>query len=154
MGVYVYTMRKKTRKVNGTDVRFFSFAYKPSYSFCPTGYSLERSMQRYDAAAEAAFADYDGGPVMIADPEDKDLNGARVYRNVKSSIWNDAYEFPGEFIGYIKQNGRKLSLVGEHRWRAQHPNDRTFVECIKDGKPATRVEMDNERSTEGNDQPA
>lgn len=141
MGAYVYTMRRKTRKVNGVDVRFYAYAYKPSYSFT-SAYNLNRSIQRYEAAAEAAFADYDGGPVMLADPEDKDLNGRPVYRNVRSAIWNDLNPFPGEIIGFIKQEGRTLTLVGEHRWRAQMPNDRTFVEYIKDGQLAQRVEMD------------
>ena len=141
MGVYVYTMRRKTRKVSGVDVRFYAYAYKPSYSF-KTNYSLERSIQRYHAAAEAAFADYDGGPIMIADPDSKDLTGVPVYRNVRIAIWNDMNPFPGEIIGFIKQEDRKLTLVSEHRWRAQYPNDRTFIEYIKDGQLAQRVEMD------------
>ena len=140
MGAYVYTMRKRARKVNGVAVRFFSYAYKPSYAFT-TRDMLERSIRRYEAAAEAAFEDYDGGPVMLAD-HDKDLNGAPVYRNVRSAIWNDMSPFPGQVIGFIKQEGRKLTLVPEYRWRAQQPNDRTFVEYIKDGHIAQRVEMD------------
>jgi len=141
MGIYVYTLRRKTRKVSGVDVRYYSYAYKPSYTFT-TSYNLKQRIQRHEKAAKAAFEDYDGGPVMIADADDKDLNGRPVYRKARTPIWHDCDDFPGELIGFIKQDGHKLTLVSEYRWRAQQPNDRTFVEYIKDGKLASRVEMD------------
>ena len=146
MGMYVYTLRKKTRKLQGVDAHYFGYAYKPSWSWSWNNERRHKAMMdRYDAAGDAAFEAYEGGPVIVADPGDKDLNGCRVYRNVRSGRWNDCNEFPGEAIGFVKQEGRKLTLVSEHRWRATMPNDRTFVEYVKDGKFTQRVEMDDAR---------
>jgi hypothetical protein len=139
MGIYVYTMRKKTRKIDGVPANFYSFAYKPSWAgFCAKTYPNER---RQDAAAERAFSEYKGGPVILGDSDTKDLTGYPVYRKVKAARWTDCYDFPGELIGFIKQEGRKLTLAAEHRFRAEYPKDRTFVEYIKDGRIAMREEI-------------
>ena len=131
MGLYIYTMRKKTRKIQGVDAHYFSFAYKPC--LCHTRKWIYK---KYDREAKEAFSDYDGGPVILADPGDN-LNGARVYRNVRSREWCDCYDFPGDPIGFIKQEGRKLILVSEHRWKL---SDRVCVDCIKEGEFVTRIE--------------
>lgn len=138
MGTYVYTLRKKQRSITlpgGEKVKanYYSYAYKPNWALA-CNYNTKQSENAYGRAAEAAYDAYDGGLVIVADPDDKDLNGRHVYRNVQSPVWYDSYDFPGEAVGFIKQEGRKLTVVSEHRWRAQQPDDRTFIEYVEDGK--------------------
>lgn len=141
MGIYVYTMRKATRRLvlpNGekVDARYYSYAYKPYYCFIPP-----KEAKRFEASmnsrAEKAFEDYDNGYVIVGDAGES-LEGCYVYRAVRHCTWSDCNEFPGEAVGIIKMKGRLPHVVTKGDWYGfDTPDDREYRTVIKDGKFAT-----------------
>lgn len=138
MGVYVYTMRKATKKLTlptgqKVDARFYSYAYKPNYSF-----SEPREHKRFVGSMERraldAFDSYDNGYVIVGD-QGESLDGAYVYRGVRHATWADCNEFPGEAVGIVTIKGNRAFMFQTTEWAPfQGIPDREYRLVVKDGK--------------------
>ena len=157
MGTYLYTLRKK--KVTlwtsdcghnwvATKANLYSYAYKPSYSFLLSA-RYNRMAAQYEKAADAAFADYNGGFVINGTAEDG-LDGCPVYIKVRSGSYLDCCNFPGEIVGFVEVRGGRNYLVTRSKWTtARRCGDDTkfrFRNVIKDGKCTHESEELDEHS--------
>jgi hypothetical protein len=140
MGVYVYTLRKKTITLQTQDgpvkARLCSFAYKPLYSYflTPINEETQRRQAAYLRGARNAFDTYHGGYVVVVD--NSDIEGAHVYRDMTQPTWTDTANFPGTPVGVVKIVGKRLHLAQESNWLAGGVvNDRLFKyrTTLKDG---------------------
>jgi len=105
MGVYVYTLRKKTKKVNyygnKATAQVMEFGFKPFYpSFCPSASEKrwEAAQNRQLAAADRAFQfykdNYEG--LVICDN--------MVYSDLRRSTWSDCNKFPARLVGFLHED--------------------------------------------------
>ncbi|MHC4296459.1 MAG: hypothetical protein ACYS7Y_04090 [Planctomycetota bacterium] len=119
MGTDYFTIRKRKQKIKVAgevvEARMFLYAYRPRTSWFQGD---EGVRARVDNCAEKAYEDYldnGGGLVIVACEHQgvKSLDGAYVYRDVKTSHWHDCNKFPGEPVGIAQVDGRGLKLVKE-----------------------------------------
>lgn len=120
MGEYVYTLRAKTVKfeMNGQKVEanLFSYLTKPFGTGLFRG-SIDPTTRLGTARAEKMWstkpmptyavnmdADYINEPAM---PEMVDQMFP-VYTNLKSAVWYDCADFPGQHIGFIVVHSGKI----------------------------------------------
>ena len=121
MGVYIYTMRKKTVNVvighATVKANLFLFAYKDHWIFDLGKEHARRKFRENNAhrIGQEAFNSKRSGYVIDGDP-DIGFHGARVYNNVTNGIWVDTGKFPGTLIGYAHLEGKKLVMRPESPW--------------------------------------
>lgn len=143
MGVYVYTMRKKTAPIYIDGVRneanFFSYAYKVSWAFSP-GRSYSRLVGSSHRRADEAFEAYTGGYVLVGDSDDNEFT---VYTAVTRGHWTDTGDFPGTVVGFARRDGKRLvfSLHGE--WSTWERGGLTVRvrPIVRDGKIVEETEI-------------
>lgn len=109
MGVYIYTLRKANpRRTEQGPV----YRYKYGWRFCGYEPEYERQMRQEERHADR-WGGYvrDGevsGPILVTVDG---VEGGEVYRqHTISPVWSDCDATPGEFVGYLKKEGRKWSI--------------------------------------------
>ena len=114
MGIYIYTLRKNTVKAIDTEIGapieigVTAYAYKESWNRCG---AYNRMTARMHSMAERAR---DANPnlvlVTFGNPKDNDFSkhSMPVYRvSPKMTSFYDT-EAPGELVGYLSKQGRKI----------------------------------------------
>jgi hypothetical protein len=127
MGMYVYTMRKRTVKiqlpcgeiVDANLMLFDSLANSDGFFKKPTAEDKRREarLKKADQVAAAARSGYvvEGGMCHTRPLKNRriDYNEAKVYDNVTSGVWCDSLPFPGRLIGLLKKNKGRWQVVDE-----------------------------------------
>lgn len=125
MGVYIYTMRAKTVPLHvlGTGkvrANLYSFAYRhTSYWKGERGYKSYTFMtENAERNANAAFAKYTGGYVIVGDLDDGllKLEGHSVYTNVQEAVYVDTVKLKGTHVGWVGVQGKGLYLAKQTPW--------------------------------------
>jgi hypothetical protein len=108
MGIYVYTLRKKTVKLllpQKVDAHLLAYAYKDWWSWAyDDEEERRRNFIRNNAArhAENAFNAMVSPYVVVGDPGES-LQGREVYRDLKSPIWYDTDGITATIVGFVHE---------------------------------------------------
>lgn len=100
MGIYVYSMRKRTKTVKAegriVTANIFDYAYKVSNSAWwneDKGYLFRaRNTDRLACAARADAIEKGREYVIVGDS---------IYKDVTNPVWYDTDDFPGTFVGKV-----------------------------------------------------
>ena len=149
MGIYVYSMRKKTVNIvvdgNAVKANLFSYSYKEWWSFA---FGKEQARREFIAnnterIGQAAFESPRSGYVVVGDAED-DHHGATVYKDVTRGTWVDTIDFPGTAVGFLHKEGKNLVMRDHSPWKRHNiikENGETYPEewrfVLVDGKTIT-----------------
>lgn len=145
MGVYIYTLRKRTLPiwVEGERIvaNLFSYAYKDWWGFAFGEEERRRNFIRDNAArrAQEAWDSERSGYVVMGDPE-YGWEDCAVYRDLQKPLWYDTDKLPATIVGYLHKIGRKWVVTPESSWQPFKrmvdgewvPHERRFV--IRDGQ--------------------
>ena len=149
MGVYIYSLRKRTVNIlvdgEKTKANLFSFSYKEHWSFA---FGREQARREFitnntERTGQAAFDSPRSGYVVIGDA-DYDHHGATVYANVTQGTWVDTLPFPGTAVGFLHKEGKNLVMRDHSPWERHNiikengetsPEEWRFV--LADGKIVT-----------------
>lgn len=134
MGIYVYTLRKKTIPVtlaSGETVgaNLFSYAYRycGDYEDIRDAYRLSTEEKKYARSyrmrasnasrlADAAFAAPRSGIFVMGDEEK--LDGCAVYDGLTKPVWYDCNKKVwGNTLGFLKRSGKRWLLSQTSEWR-------------------------------------
>lgn len=115
MGEYVYTLRAKGIKFvlnpgETVEAKFFSYLSKPFYRDSVFSSKVDRFTRLGTSRAEAYWAKHEM-PKYAVNMDEKYITAEKmpevvdqmfpVYTNIKSAVWYDNGNFPGELIGYL-----------------------------------------------------
>jgi hypothetical protein len=119
MGLYIYSLKKASRKIKtdqGIDkVQHFSYSYK-DWSGWTVPASFKRMEGRVNASADRAFEEYKGGYIVTCDVKDEDgkltdLDGVKVYKDLPcSTLYDDHIDKNLSYVGTLKKEGRSYVL--------------------------------------------
>jgi hypothetical protein len=125
MGMYVYTMRKRTVKIElptgeivDANLMLCDFRANTRSVFKKPSVEDKRREDRLKKAEQIAAAPR-SGYVVESYGVSKDKNGridyseAKVYDNVTSGVWCDSHPFPGRLIGLLKKHKGRWQVVDE-----------------------------------------
>lgn len=132
MGVYIYTLRAKTRMIqlNGKRVKAHLFMYlcrsdelesEPSAGFFlnynETRRRIRRRAKMLDSHIVRALKIKNESEVVIVANQNNDgvinYQDADVYINCNKSSWTDCYDFPGTLVGFLHVEGKRLVVKPE-----------------------------------------
>lgn len=111
MGVYCYTYRKETRRIDGKTIGRYDYAYKESFWRSPT---QERTLALKHAAADRAIsANPNVSLAIVGDFKEAGERKLSVYDfgSDKRSAFFDTPRIPGKFVGYVTKVGRSFRFV-------------------------------------------
>jgi hypothetical protein len=122
MGIYIYSLRAKTVALvvpSGEKVRanLYSYAYrytsmwKGDYGYNSHQLTVENTKRN----ADNAFAAPRSGFVIMGDME-QGLEGCSVYTDVTASTYYDTDKFPGTLIGWVRKEGKRLTVADRTEW--------------------------------------
>jgi len=140
MGVYVNTMRAKTRQIDlqGKKVKANIFLYLCRLSSLDTPILAtsreERRARLYQNHVDKAGDLTPASGVAILAYKDGTIHydGAEVITNLKSNVWYDCDRLPGDLAGWIHVEGKKLVVKTHTKWSPYGKRQRRLV--LKDGK--------------------
>jgi hypothetical protein len=147
MGVYIYTLRSKTVPLSVLGLgkvraNLLSYAYKYSnYWRGEPGYKSYTFMtENAERNAEKAFANYQGGYVIMGDLDDGllKLEGNSVYTNLQEAVYVDTVKLKANHVGWVGVQGKGLYLSKQTPWRQV-----TVLEGPILGPQRQRFVMDN-----------
>ena len=122
MGIYVYTLRKRSIKIELSDGEVvtavcMAYAYKDRWSFGVGNRSWDTKVARLDSFGKMAQEYWNSrekvpNHVVIYDPDDKEEQYSGVYRVAKLlSKDYDTPGFTGKYLGHVlkERKGRTVS---------------------------------------------
>lgn len=126
MGVYIYTLRSKTVALGVLGLgkvraNLLSYAYKyTNYWRGEPGYKSYTFMtENAERNANTAFANYQGGYVIMGDLDDGllKLEGHSVYTDLKEAVYVDTVRLKANHVGWVGVQGKSLYLSKQTPWR-------------------------------------
>jgi hypothetical protein len=126
MGVYIYTLRSKTVALGVLGLgkvraNLLSYAYRHTSYW--KGEPGERSYtfmtENAERNAEKAFANYQGGHVIMGDLDDGllKLEGSPIYTDLKEAVYVDTVRLKANHVGWVGVQGKSLFLSKQTPWR-------------------------------------
>lgn len=113
MGVYVYTLRKNTKKISGIEVAQYAYAYKDGWGADDVPVN-RRKIAAGERAADAVSTRYyvicSDFAAIRENPSEHQRYFVVKARDQLCGSFSDTTDPKGEIVGYLALDGRKIVM--------------------------------------------